>query len=137
MQTSEPEKPSFFQRLKPMLPAMAVGALIAVAVVLIGMRLYFSPEAQKAYRRVETGRDVMTLATLQEGYRGRTGTYANGFDVLARFSGDEAGLRERLGQHLDLQTLFVSGTKERFVIEANVLDPERTLIRYQSPPRKK
>jgi hypothetical protein len=137
VETTEAVKPTLFQRLRPLLLPVASGALFAGVAILVGMRVYFAPRAQKAYLRVETGRDVMTLATLQERFHRSHGTYANDFDSLARFSGNPQELRDAFAKHLDLQTLLVSGTSRQFLIEANVLDEERTLIHYRSPPAAK
>ncbi|MDD5655963.1 MAG: hypothetical protein PHF00_01755 [Elusimicrobia bacterium] len=133
MEKDAPPKPSWFKRFKSMLLPMAAGALIAGVSVLVGMRLYFAPRAQKAYLRVETGLDIMVLADLQKRYHARHGAYARDFEALAGSSDDPEGLRKGLAEHLDLETLLISGTSRQFVIEANVLDPERTLMRFEGP----
>jgi len=121
------------QELRFHLLLAAGAALAALLGVLVGMRLYFAPRAQKAFIQVETARDVLALALLEERHHRWAGDYTNDFRTLARISGDPKGFVDTLGRHLDLDTVLVSATSTHYVIEANALDSDRTLVHYEGP----
>ena len=53
--------------------------------------------------------------------------------ALLSVSPDAAALKARLAANADMNTLAVVGTADKFKIELNVLDPERTSIKIRGP----
>jgi hypothetical protein len=113
----------------------AAGLAVGLAAAGIGWKVWLVPQRRIAVLREETVRDVMALYDLQVKYKRAHGTYANGLDALLPFAPDPAALKARMAAHLDLSTLAVVGSADKFRIEANVLDGERTLVKIAAPSR--
>ena len=111
--------------------ACALGALAAFA----GGRILLKPMRQLTVVRYQSHQGLMRLYELQVGYRAAHGTYANDLETLLASAPDGAQVRERLRTSVDLNTLAVVGDANRFRLEANVLDPDRTSVKIRGPGR--
>lgn len=109
--------------------AVVLGLLGAAA----GVKVFLAPKRDLAVLRAESVKDVMTLYELQMAYKKRHGTFVDGAELLISKARDREGLRARLASHVDMATLTVVGDAEKFKIEANVLDAERTLLKIKGP----
>ncbi|MBI4371270.1 MAG: hypothetical protein HY552_03115 [Elusimicrobia bacterium] len=125
------EKPRRLSAL--VLAAAAAGLAAGLGAGALVWRLRLEPRYEAALRRYETVQDVMALYGLQERYKRAWGVYADGLDALLSIAPDGPALRARMAGHLDLATLAVVGGADRFKIEANALDGERTLVRVRGP----
>ncbi|MBI2790216.1 MAG: hypothetical protein HYX59_16220 [Elusimicrobia bacterium] len=137
MEENTPSSP--LARLKASLGdkrALIIVALV-LAVVAAGSAVYkkvvLKPELALATKRYETQMGLMRLYDLQMAYRKGHETYANDLETLLATAPDGAQLREKLKANLDIGTLAVIGDEDRFRLEANVLDPQRTLIKIRGP----
>ena len=106
-------------------------ALFSTAAGLIARR--FMPQSHAFDLRYETALDILALYRLQVSYKQANGTYANDLDSLLSLSPDRAAMKARMAGHLDINTLAVVGNADKFKLEANVLDAERTLIKINGP----
>ena len=113
--------------------AVATGASIAAGLWWVRLR----PQSAASQRRYETFMDVLKLYDLQVAHKKVKGIYAGNLESLLVLSPDPAALKARLSAHADINTLTVVGNAERFKIEANVLDPQRTLIKIKGPAEKR
>lgn len=84
-------------------------------------------------KRVDTHNLLMKLYDLQLGYRAKYGAYANDLETLLASSPEGPAVRARLQANVDMNTLTVVGDSERFRLEANVLDPQRTILKLRGP----
>lgn len=121
-------------RLWKLMFPVTIAFLAPIVGVALWMALSFMPRYKVALLRAQVGQDVMNLAVLQERYHKLNGSYAAGLEPLAHLAADPEALRNGMAGRLDLHTLLISGTTSRFVIEANVLDKQRTLIHFEGPP---
>jgi len=115
--------------LKLICGALALGAAVSGG----AWKLWLQPQRDLAERRYATSLDVAKLYGLQKRYYRLKGVYANDVDSLLALEPDGAALKARMGEHLDLATLTVVGNAKQFKIEANVLNPERTLVKIRGP----
>lgn len=136
MAAAEPEAPqTWTQRLwnpktfVALAAGLAVGALGAAG----GWWLWLKPQRDVARLRYETMQDVSTLFGLQRHYKEAKGVYAPDLDALLTLSPDRDAFKARMARHLDLNTIAIVGGTDTFKVEANVLDPDRTLIRIKGP----
>lgn len=113
--------------------AIAVGLAVGALAAFGGWRLWLKPREINARKRYETVRDVASLYALQLTYKKRTGRYADGLDALLAIAQNRDAVKARLARNADLSTLTVVGDAEKFKIEANVLDEERTLVKIKGP----
>jgi hypothetical protein len=117
----------------------ALAALLAAAFLLVaGAAGYYAlvirPEYELVLLRGRAQLDLFGLYGLQQEFRSRHGAYSNDLETLLRSAPDGgAGLRASLQAHTHLDTLVVDGDAWRFKLEANVRDPERTLLRLSGP----
>lgn len=122
-------KPTLAPTLAALAAAVVLGLLGAAGV----RRVWLKPQWDASDRRFETSRDLMTLYSLQLDHKAAKGVFAGDLDSLLALSPEGAALKARLAAHVDMNTLAVVGDAERFKLEANVLDPERTLIKVRGP----
>ncbi|MDX6767885.1 MAG: hypothetical protein SF051_00010 [Elusimicrobiota bacterium] len=128
--------PGRFDAFKQPLVLKALAAVIAAAGLAAAghYALNLKPEYDALMLRGRTTQDLFALYDLQVAYHKRYGTYADDFEALVRTAPDGgAALRARLQAHAHLDTLAVAGDAEKFRLEANVRDPERTLIVVKGP----
>ena len=114
----------------PIIAALAIG-------LAIGLWLWARPQSEFSPKRYETARDILTLFDLQLSYKNAKGVYANDLDSLLAISPQGAAIKARLAQHLDMGTLVVGGGADKFRLEANALDAQRTLVKISGPVPKR
>ncbi len=91
------------------------------------------PQLDLAQKRFESHTAMMRLFDLQKTYLEAHGAYANDLDALLAGAPDADKLRETLKNSVDINTLVIRGDDKRFRIEANILDPDRTLVKFRGP----
>jgi hypothetical protein len=116
---------------KPRLLPTAASAGITILSVLLWMRISYIPRVRESFMRLQTSMDLVALAQLQERYHRQTGTYADSLAPLLKVSFDPK-LPEVLARDLDPETLLIQGTSAHFVLEANSVDRNRTLIHFEA-----
>lgn len=138
-ESTPPSEPSFFARLKTALLEPRTLFLIALSLALgaagaaAGRHFYLKPLRAVAYTRYQSHLALMRLYDLQMAYRGANGTFANDLDTLLAGAPDAAKLREQLAASVDINTLAVVGDANRFRLEANIRDAERTSVKIRGP----
>lgn len=116
--------------------ALALAGLAAAAGLgLAGyVALKLKPEHDAIMLRARTTQDLFELYDLQMAHKKRYGSFAGGLEELLKTAPDGgAALRARLREHSHLDTLVVAGDQDKFKLEANVRDAERTLLRIKGP----
>jgi hypothetical protein len=114
-------------------------ALIAASAA-IGLGLHFvlkrvSGDADQVItrKRYQASLDLSQMYGLQVSYKRAKGTYANDLASLLSVDPDAAALKASLAANVDMNTLAVVGDANKFKIELNVLDPDRTPIKIRGP----
>jgi hypothetical protein len=115
--------------LKILAAAIALGAGSFAATYF----LVYAPARATAKRRYDAQMAMLKLYDLQTAYRAARGTYAGSLEELLASSPEGPALRAELAANADINTLTVVGDEEKFKLEANVLDSERTLIKIKGP----
>ena len=139
MEEQAASAPSFAASLKrrlfsrTALIALAVSLAAGWAGAMIARRVYLDPLQATAETRFRSHMSLMRLYDLQVAFRSARGTYANDLDTLLGSSPDGAKLRDQLKADIDINTLAVIGDANRFRLEANVLDAERTAVKIRGP----
>ncbi|MDP3543573.1 MAG: hypothetical protein Q8T11_13975 [Elusimicrobiota bacterium] len=139
MEENSPSSPSYFARLKAKLTEPRTLYIIAAALAAgaagsaVGRHIYLKPIRAVAAVRYQSHQGLMRLYDLQLAYHAQHGTYADGLDTLLASTPDGTQLREKLKAVVDLETLAVIGDEDRFRLEANVLDPQRTSVKIRGP----
>ena len=108
---------------------VALGAVAAAA----WWRVMVVPAETLAHKRYQSTMDIVTMYGLQLSYKRAKGTYANDLASLLSVDPDAAALKASLAANVDMNTLTVIGDADKFRIELNVLDPDRTLIKIKGP----
>lgn len=114
----------------------AAGALgAAVLAVAAGWYLLSArPQYDLLMLRARAQQDLYGLYDLQVRHKAARGTYAGDLEALLRTAPDGgAALRRALQEHTHLETIVVAGDAQKFRLEANVRDQERTLLRVKGP----
>ena len=131
--------PSAWSRLKSrfadpkVLMYIALALAFSVAACGVGWQYYLKPQRKIAFTRYQSHQLLMKLYDLQLAYHAAHGTYADGLDALLASSPDGAQLRQQLRACVDLNTLAVLGEQDRFRLEVNILDPQRTAVKIRGP----
>lgn len=139
MAENTPSNPSFFTTLKSGLTNRRSLIIIAIALALgmagaaLGSHLYLKPMRAIAEKRYQSHLCLIRLYDLQIAYHAAHETYANDLDTLLATAPDAAELRAQLKNSVDINTLTVVGDAERFRLEANVLDEQRTSVKIRGP----
>ena len=114
-------------------------ALIAASVA-VGLGLQFvvkrvQGDADQVItrKRYQATMDLAQMYGLQVTYKRAKGTYANDLASLLSVDPDAAALKASLAANVDMNTLAVVGDANKFKIELNVLDPDRTPIKIRGP----
>ena len=113
--------------------ALAGGLALGAAAAAAWWHVVAAPQEALVQKRVQATLDISRLYGLQLSYKRVKGTYANDLGSLLLIDPDGAALKARLAANVDLNTLAVVGDADKFKIELNVLDPERTLIKVKGP----
>lgn len=95
--------------------------------------VFLKPQRELAQRRYDAQIAMLRLYDLQIAHHRAAGAYANDLAALLRLSPDGAALKATLDATTDSATLTVVGDAEKFKLEANIRDPERTLIKIKGP----
>lgn len=133
MEPSAPGRFAFLRNRKVLLAAAGVCLAVAAGVAAYAL-LKVKPEYEVVMLRARTTQDLFTLYDLQMAHHKRHGAYADDLETLLRAApGGGAALRARLQAHAHLDTLVVAGGADKFKLEANVRDAQRTLIRVKGP----
>lgn len=107
--------------------ALAAGGLFAWRqAVLVPMR-------EIALKRRGTHDVLIRLYDLQMAHHARTGTFAGDLESLLAAAPDAQAIRAAIKANADPNTLTVVGDDDSFKLEANVLDPQRTIVRFRGP----
>ncbi|MBI5247158.1 MAG: hypothetical protein HY923_08245 [Elusimicrobia bacterium] len=132
-------EPSPLSKLKSLLlsprslAAMAALGVVAAAGAWGYWRVAVKPQIAAATMRFESHNAMMRLYELQFVYRKTHDSYAKDLDSLLASAPDGPQLRAKLQDTTDITTLAVIGDADRFRLEANVRDPERTLVKFRGP----
>jgi hypothetical protein len=113
--------------------SIAGGLLVGAAAAGVWWKVYLVPEQALVQKRYQSTVDIARLYGLQLSYKRAHGTYANDFPSLLTVAPEAAELKARLAANVDMNTLTVVGDANKFKIELNVLDGERTPIRVKGP----
>lgn len=130
-------KESFFAAYKrvmnsrPARIALVAGALITAAWLGIVWKTELVPIRAAADVRFRSHNALMRLYELQLKHHKANGTFAGDLETLLAGVPDAEKLREELKATTDINTLAVIGDAQKFRLEANVLDAERTLVKFR------
>ena len=130
---------SYFDKLKAgltnprTLATIAVAAAVGVAGAFGVAKLYLAPIRAVSDTRFLSHECLMRLYDLQMAYHGAHGVYANDLETLLTGVTDAAQLRDKLKRSVDLNTLAVVGDANRFRLEINILDAQRTSVKIRGP----
>ena len=112
---------------------LAGGVALGAAAAAGWWRVVEVPAQALRQKRYESTMNVVKMYGLQLAYKRARGTYANDLASLLSVDPDGAALRASLAANIDMSTLAVDGDANKFKIEVNVLDPDRTLIKITGP----
>lgn len=137
----EAQKPGFFsafiakRRLNETRTWLLIAAagVVGAAAALAWRQMVLLPEQALVQKRYQSSLDIARLYGLQLSYKRAHGTYANDFASLLTVAPEAAELKARLAANVDMNTLTVVGDADKFKIELNVLDGERTPIKIKGP----
>jgi hypothetical protein len=115
------------------LGSIALGLALGGAGTAVAYQVWLKPLRAIAERRYGTQEALMRLYDLQLAYRASHGAFANDLETLVGSAPDAEKVRAKLRANADYSTLVVKGDAEKFRLEANVLDPQRTIIRFRGP----
>ena len=114
--------------------AAIFGALVAGVVFgAVGWYVSIRPALRVEKMRYESTLDIAKLYGLQLSYKKAHGVYADSLDALLHDAPDRDALRADLILNVDTTTIAVVGDAEKFKIELNVLDAERSSIKVKGP----
>ncbi len=113
--------------------AVVGGLALGTALATGWWRISVVPEEALLRKRHEATLDIAKMYRLQLTYKQAKGTYANDFASLLSVDPDGASLKASLAANVDMTTLTVVGDANKFKIELNVVDPERTPIKVRGP----
>ena len=139
MTEKAPESTSFFAAYKRQLfsprslAAMAVAGVLSAAAAYGYWKTVLKPLQEISEKRYKSHMTLMRLYELQLAYRKTHETYAKDLDSLLASAADGPQLRAQLQATVDMATLAVIGDADRFRLEANILDHERTLVKFRGP----
>ena len=133
--TASPPIPFWKQRLTGKRPLLAIAGAAALGAAAAGLwqRAVVAPKRALSDRRFHSTIDIAKLYALQVSYKQARGAYANDLSALLSIAPDGAALKADLAANVDMNTLAVVGDAEKFKIEVNVLDDDRTLIKIKGP----
>ncbi len=133
MSDPAPGRFAFLKAAKFGAAALAVGGLALLGA--LGWWFFVAkPEYDALMLRGRATTDLFALYDLQVEYHRTRGVYSDDLEVLLKSAPDRAeALRAALREHTHLDTLVVAGDEEKFRLEANVRDAERTLLKIKGP----
>jgi hypothetical protein len=113
--------------------AIAGGILVGAAAAGVWWKYVLVPEQALVQKRFQATLDIARMYGLQLSYKRAHGAYANDFASLMTVAPEAEELKARLAANVDMNTLTVVGDENKFKIELNVLDGERTPVRIKGP----
>lgn len=113
------------------LAAIGISTALSIAGVAGFHTFFIKPRRAIIATRYNSHVALMRLYKLQLSYHAAHGTFASTLETLLSSTPDGAQLREQLKATTDITTLAVIGDASRFRLEANILDPERTLVKFR------
>lgn len=123
-------------RPKTGLRRAAIALAAVVFLVLDGIMILW-PVAAKSYsdmkHRANAEAALAALASYEQSHKKATGAYTQDLAALGRQYGDLNEFTLRLSQTLDIRSLRITATRDRFTISANALDGSRTAYEVSSP----
>jgi hypothetical protein len=115
------------------IPALIGGVVIGAAIAGAYRQFVLLPALALNQKRYEASLDISTLFGLQLAYQKSKGVFASDINALLSVAPDPDALRKSLAANVDMNTLTVVGNRDKFKIEMNVLDPDRTLYKISGP----
>jgi hypothetical protein len=112
---------------------IAGGVLAGAVATGVWWKYSLVPDQALVQKRYQSTMDIARMYGLQLAYKRAHGTYANDFASLLSVAPEAAELKASLAANVDMNTLTVVGDANKFKIELNVLDSERTPIRVKGP----
>lgn len=112
---------------------IALSLAIGAAASGIGWKFYLEPQREIARTRFKAHNTLVKLYDLQMAHHEANGRFANDIDTLLNGVPGAADIRAELKASVDLNTLAVIGDENRFRLEANVSDSQRTSIKIRGP----
>ncbi|MEK7384240.1 MAG: hypothetical protein AAB262_13260 [Elusimicrobiota bacterium] len=117
----------------PAFSSMAVGLVLGAAIA--GGHWWFQvkPRVEAARKIHDATMDLWTLYDLQMANKRSSGIYVNGLNALLATTKDGPALKARMAGHIDLNTVAILGDADKFKVELNILDANRTLLKVKGP----
>lgn len=117
-------------------PAAVMGLIVVAALGTAGYvgvlwKTLLAPAKAEAAVRYRSHGALMRLYELQLERHKSLGSFANDLDSLLAGAPDAEKIRAELKATTDINTLAVIGDAEKFRLEANILDSERTLVKFR------
>ena len=130
-----PAKMNWKQRLfhRTTLHVIAGGLALGAAAAGVWWKFWAVPEQAIVQKRYQSTLDIARMYGLQLSYKRAHGIYANDFPSLLTVEPEAAALKASLAANVDMNTLTVVGDANKFKIELNVLDGDRTPIKVKGP----
>jgi hypothetical protein len=107
--------------------------LLGAGGVVAWRQVVLKPVRAIAEKRRGAHEALIRLYDLQMAHHRRRGTFANDLETLLAGSPDAQKIRDLIKANSDPNTLTVVGDADSFKLEANVLDPQRTIIKFRGP----
>ncbi len=134
MSDTAPGRFDFLKKSRAFAMSMAAVAALALAGAAGWWQLVAKPEHDALMLRAHVTTDLYALYDLQMAYKKRYGAFCGDLETLLKTAPDGGSdLRAKLQAHTHLDTLVVASDGEKFKLEANVRDAERTLVRVNGP----
>jgi hypothetical protein len=112
---------------------IAASAALGLGLQFVVKRVQGDADQVITRKRYQASMDLAQMYGLQVAYKKAKGTYANDLASLLAISPEAAALKASLAANVDMNTLAVVGDANKFKIELNVLDPDRTPIKIRGP----
>ena len=116
-------------------PRVRIAMILLAVMTAFGCAGYWikvlKPMRVIAETRFQSHVALMRLYELQIAYRGKHETFAKNLDDLLEGAPDAMALRASLKANTDINTLAIIGDADRFRLEANILDPARTAVKFR------
>lgn len=131
----DPVPRTWRQRLltPPSFLSIAAGLAVGAAITSGIWWFYTKPKVEAAHKIYDATKDLWALYDLQMENKRSSGVYINGLDALLATTKDGAALKARMAGHVDLNTVTIVGDAEKFKVELNVLDKDRTFLKVRGP----
>ncbi|OGR98236.1 MAG: hypothetical protein A2V88_16050 [Elusimicrobia bacterium RBG_16_66_12] len=115
------------------LASIAAGFVVGAAITGGIWRFHTKPRVDAARKIYDATMDMWALYDLQMAAKRNSGAFVDGLDALLATTKDGPALKARMAGRVDLNTAAVVGDAEKFKIELNILNRDRTLLRIRGP----